>query len=180
MAGEIFLTCAMPDLSRAVRAGGVVAPAATRIRHGVLLLVLVVTAISYLDRVCISMTAPFMQKDLGLSDAQMGLVFSAFTFAYAMLEIPAESVSHSVSAVSFNRHARRPAIPTKMPFTFWTPPPNGTSSRTVCSVEPFISTIWSPSRMPKRVCPLFSFCDAHAAAEFASVNCVPGWLRYGL
>ena len=78
MAGEIFLTCAMPDL-----------PRATRIRHGVLLLVLVVTAISYLDRVCISMTAPFMQRDLHLSDAQMGFVFSAFTFAYAMLEIPA-------------------------------------------------------------------------------------------
>ena len=33
-------------------------------------------------------SAPFMLKDLNLSDAQMGLVFSAFTFAYAVLEIP--------------------------------------------------------------------------------------------
>lgn len=62
---------------------------ATRIRYGVLFLVLIVTAISYLDRVCISMTGPFMQKDLNLSDAQLGLVFSVFTFAYAALEIPA-------------------------------------------------------------------------------------------
>ena len=61
---------------------------ATRVRHGVLVFALVITAISYLDRVCISMAAPFMQKDLHLSDAQMGFVFSAFTFAYAMLEIP--------------------------------------------------------------------------------------------
>ncbi len=62
---------------------------ATGVRHRVLAFVLVVTAISYLDRVCISMTAPFMQKDLGLSDAQLGLVFSAFTLAYAAFEIPA-------------------------------------------------------------------------------------------
>jgi ACS family glucarate transporter-like MFS transporter len=62
---------------------------ATRARHGVLSLLLLVTAISYLDRVCISMTAPFMQRDLGLSDTQMGLVFSAFTLAYAALEVPA-------------------------------------------------------------------------------------------
>ena len=61
----------------------------TRARYGVLAFALVVTAISYLDRVCISMTAPFMQKDLGLSDAQMGMVFSVFTFAYAVFEVPA-------------------------------------------------------------------------------------------
>ena len=46
---------------------------ATRARHVVLAFALAITAISYLDRVCISMTAPFMQKDLGLSDAEMGL-----------------------------------------------------------------------------------------------------------
>jgi MFS transporter, ACS family, glucarate transporter len=62
---------------------------ATRARHVVLAFTLAITAVSYLDRVCISMTAPFMQKDLGLGDAQMGLVFSAFTFAYAVFEIPA-------------------------------------------------------------------------------------------
>lgn len=61
---------------------------ATRTRYGVLAFALAITAISYLDRVCISMTAPFMQKDLGLNDAEMGLIFSAFTFAYAVFEIP--------------------------------------------------------------------------------------------
>ena len=29
-----------------------------------------------------------MKSDLGLNDAQMGYVFSAFTFAYALMEIP--------------------------------------------------------------------------------------------
>ena len=64
-------------------------PAPSRTRFRVLGLLLVATAISYLDRVCISMAAPAIQKDLGLSDAQMGMVFSAFTLAYALFEIPA-------------------------------------------------------------------------------------------
>lgn len=61
----------------------------TRARHIVLGFALLATAISYLDRICISMTAPFMQAELGLNDAQMGLVFSAFTLAYALFEVPA-------------------------------------------------------------------------------------------
>jgi sugar phosphate permease len=61
---------------------------ATHVRYGVLALALIITAISYLDRICISMTAPAMQAELGLSDRQLGLIFSAFTFAYAVFEIP--------------------------------------------------------------------------------------------
>ena len=61
----------------------------TRIRHFVFAMVLALAAISYLDRVCISMAGPFLQKDLGLSDAQLGWVFSAFTLAYALFEMPA-------------------------------------------------------------------------------------------
>jgi len=45
-------------------------------------------AITYLDRVCISLTAPDMMHDLGLSTVQMSVVFSAFTLAYAAFELP--------------------------------------------------------------------------------------------
>jgi ACS family glucarate transporter-like MFS transporter len=45
--------------------------------------------IQYIDKVCISQAAPFIQKDLHLSDDQMGWVFGAFTLAYALFEIPA-------------------------------------------------------------------------------------------
>jgi MFS family permease len=86
------LASAMPLSPRAAHDSDALPSAAARasgVRHGVLALALAVTAVSYLDRVCISMTAPFMQKDLGLSDAQLGLVFSAFTLAYALFEIPA-------------------------------------------------------------------------------------------
>ena len=44
--------------------------------------------IAYLDRVCISIAAPSIRAELGLSDTQMGLVFSAFTLSYALFEIP--------------------------------------------------------------------------------------------
>ena len=44
--------------------------------------------ITYLDRTCISVTAPNIMKDLGLSQIQMGFVFSAFTLAYALFEMP--------------------------------------------------------------------------------------------
>ena len=60
----------------------------TRARHRVTAFTLALIAIAYLDRVCIATAAPAMKTDLGLSDVQMGFVFSAFTFAYALFEVP--------------------------------------------------------------------------------------------
>ena len=64
------------------------APIVTRVRHKVLAMAVLLAAITYLDRVCISVTAPAMMRDLGLSRVQMSFVFSAFTFAYGLFEIP--------------------------------------------------------------------------------------------
>ena len=64
------------------------AEAPTRARHVVVAWTLAIAAVAYLDRVCISTAAPAMKADLGLTDAQMGYVFSAFTFAYALFEVP--------------------------------------------------------------------------------------------
>ncbi len=60
----------------------------TSVRHKVLAFGVALAAITYLDRVCISITAPLMMRDLGLNTLQMSLVFSAFTFAYGLFEIP--------------------------------------------------------------------------------------------
>lgn len=49
---------------------------------------LMAMAIAYLDRICISTAAPAIKADLALTDAQMGYVFSAFTLAYAIFEVP--------------------------------------------------------------------------------------------
>jgi len=64
------------------------AEAPTRARHVVVGWTLAAAAIAYLDRVCISTAAPAIRADLGLSDGEMGLVFSAFTLAYALFEVP--------------------------------------------------------------------------------------------
>ena len=60
----------------------------TSVRYRVIAFTLAMIAIAYLDRVCISTAAPAMQSDLGMSDRQMSLVFSAFTLAYALFEVP--------------------------------------------------------------------------------------------
>ena len=45
-------------------------------------------ALTYLDRVRISIVAPDIIRDLQLTHIQMSYVFSAFTLAYALFEIP--------------------------------------------------------------------------------------------
>src|SRR5262249_51365137 len=44
--------------------------------------------VTYLDRVCISMMAKPIMSDLGLDKQHMSYVFSAFTLAYGIFEIP--------------------------------------------------------------------------------------------
>ena len=61
----------------------------TRARYWVIVFAVTLAIIQYVDRVCISQAAPAITKDLGLTTTQMGWVFSAFTLAYALFEIPA-------------------------------------------------------------------------------------------
>ncbi len=63
-------------------------PRRNHVRHGVLRFAVTLAMITYVDRVCISQAAPFMQKELSLTAGQMGLAFSAFAWAYALFEIP--------------------------------------------------------------------------------------------
>jgi len=58
------------------------------VRYTVLAVICSLSVVSYLDRVCISKSAPYIMADLGLTKVQMGLVFSAFTLAYAAFEVP--------------------------------------------------------------------------------------------
>ncbi len=60
----------------------------SKARYRVLSLAVLLAAITYLDRVCISLTASAMMRDLSLSKVEMSFVFSAFTLAYAIFEIP--------------------------------------------------------------------------------------------
>jgi MFS family permease len=61
---------------------------ATRVRYHVVAFAVALAAVTYLDRICISVLAPHIMQDLGLSRTQMGLVFSAFSLAYGAFEVP--------------------------------------------------------------------------------------------
>ena len=60
----------------------------THVRYWVVVFAVTLAVITYIDRVCISFAAPAIRADLHLSQVQMGYVFSAFGWAYALFEIP--------------------------------------------------------------------------------------------
>ncbi len=75
----------VPDSASAERPAAV---GPTHARHWVIVFAVALAVIQYIDRVCISQAAPYITADLGLTATQMGWVFSAFTLAYALFEIP--------------------------------------------------------------------------------------------
>ncbi len=60
---------------------------ASHVRYTILALICFLYFLSYLDRSAISVTAPAMIKEFHFNKATMGLVFSAFAFTYALLQI---------------------------------------------------------------------------------------------
>lgn len=60
----------------------------TRIRYAMLALVFINVMINYLDRSNLAVAASALSKDLRLTTVEMGLIFSAFGWTYAVLQIP--------------------------------------------------------------------------------------------
>lgn len=63
-------------------------PSTSSDRRGVVGLLVLLFAITYLDRVCISVAGPRMQEDLGIDPIGWGWVTGMFTLAYCLFEIP--------------------------------------------------------------------------------------------
>ncbi len=59
-----------------------------RVRTRVLGVAFLLAVVTYLDGICISVAAPSIRRDLHLTMLQMSVVFSAFTLAYSLFEIP--------------------------------------------------------------------------------------------
>lgn len=57
-------------------------------RHGVLGFLILLFAITYIDRVCISVAGPRMQEDLNIDPIGWGWVTAMFTLSYCLFEIP--------------------------------------------------------------------------------------------
>ena len=63
-------------------------PAPSRSRWKILALLTLISIITYVDRVNISVAARQMMPALGLTQMQMGYVFSAFVLGYALFQVP--------------------------------------------------------------------------------------------
>lgn len=59
-----------------------------RIRWTVLAMLFAVTVINYADRATLSLAAPSLSADLGIDKLQLGIVFSAFGWAYVAAQVP--------------------------------------------------------------------------------------------
>lgn len=60
----------------------------TNVRYSMLAMLFIVTAMNYVDRATLSMSAPAMAKDLHLNALALGYAFSAFGWSYTALQIP--------------------------------------------------------------------------------------------
>ena len=83
----------MPDTTRIPGPGSIAVPESvvsrpTKTRWLVLLLISLMYMITYMDRTGISIAAPAMEREFGLSKTAIGVVFSVFLWAYAIGQIP--------------------------------------------------------------------------------------------
>ena len=74
--------------SRAAHSATAQRPGATRVRLLILMLITFATVLNYLDRAVMGVAAPAMTKELRISPAMMGIIFSAFSWTYAIAQVP--------------------------------------------------------------------------------------------
>lgn len=60
----------------------------SRIRYCILFVVCLVYFITYLDRVNLSVTAPLIMNEFGISKIELGSIFTAFSLSYFLFQIP--------------------------------------------------------------------------------------------
>lgn len=75
-------------------------PKPTRVRYWVVVFAVTLAIITYIDRAALGLAAPSITKDLGLSKAQMGTVFTCFLLAYSLFEIPSGFLGDKIGARS--------------------------------------------------------------------------------
>lgn len=61
----------------------------TKVRYVILALIFVITTVNYADRATLSVTGPAMRAEFGFDAVMLGYVFSAFSWAYVICQVPA-------------------------------------------------------------------------------------------
>ncbi len=78
-------------LARGAAAGpaALVRPRGRNLRWAIIGVICLLTIANYMDRGNLSVAAPLVMKDLGVSNTMMGVVLSAFVWPYAIMNLPA-------------------------------------------------------------------------------------------
>ena len=61
----------------------------TKVRYAILLLIFLITTLNYADRATLSVTGSAMRTAFGFDAIRMGYIFSAFSWAYVLSQLPA-------------------------------------------------------------------------------------------
>jgi ACS family glucarate transporter-like MFS transporter/ACS family D-galactonate transporter-like MFS transporter len=75
------------ELSRSASAAGVTKR--TSVRYVILLMIFLITTFNYADRATLSVTGSAMRGEFGFDAIRMGYIFSAFSWAYVLSQLPA-------------------------------------------------------------------------------------------
>ncbi len=67
-----------------------------KIRYKVLVFLVVLSIITYLDRVCMNVVSKYVKADLALDNQQFGYILGAFSLAYAFFELPTGILGDSI------------------------------------------------------------------------------------
>jgi ACS family glucarate transporter-like MFS transporter len=77
-----------------------IAPASASFNKRLVFLLMAVTSAGYVCRVAVTVVAPSMMRDFGLTQTQMGTVFSAFLVGYTLFQAPSGWLADRVNARS--------------------------------------------------------------------------------
>ena len=73
-----------------------VPPRIRRVQASALVLLVIAGTLNYVDRAALSIANPLIHEELGLSIADMGLLLSAFLWAYAFSQLPGGALTDRV------------------------------------------------------------------------------------
>lgn len=87
VAGGTAVSATKPPEPMGLRAASQ-ADAPTRARYIILLIIFLATTFNYVDRATLSIASPAIRAELGYDAITMGLAFSAFGWAYTIMQVP--------------------------------------------------------------------------------------------
>jgi sugar phosphate permease len=82
------MSMATPEFTARAMPAASARPRGRNLRWGIIAIVCVLTVANYLDRGNLSVAAPVIMKELGISNTMMGVVLSAFVWPYAVMNLP--------------------------------------------------------------------------------------------